>query len=571
MTHVSASAVDTVHHGSIAAGTGRTPDGTPSARTMLDLMPGLVAYFDRDLRYRYANATYATWRGIAPDQIVGRHCRDIVGEGNFPTVLPKLREALAGIPVTYEYGLFDGNHARRVQGSYVPDVADDGTVRGVVVLVTDISVRRDLEEKIAETERMFNDAFEHAPVGIAVADAAGHLERVNAAFATMLGVTVEDLAGQNVLTIIHPGDRGTHAALHSEVLTGIRDDYRLEKRYVHRDGTTVHVAVAVSTVRAANGDLRRLIMQVEDITERRRADRELQEVNARLTLAMEAVRGGFWHIDVESKRFETSPGFTRFVKGPDAPGTIDLDAYGEYIAPANRDAASVQTLLDGEIDEASVEYELSTVNGPRWMRCDRKLLRASDGSPLRIVGVTIDVSEDRKRQLRALVAAETDPLTGLLNRRGLDLRLAQIAGGASIGIIAIDLDRFKVINDRFGHGVGDVVLVEVARRLQDAVRASDHLARLGGDEFAVLLPGADKAQLSAVADRIEQALSERMTSDGLTLSISGSVGAVLMKGSQAASPVQSFAAAWQDADAALYAAKRAKSTASTTYPKSLSN
>ncbi len=526
---------------------------------MLDLLPGLVAYFDCDLRYRYANATYATWRGIAPDQIVGRHCREIVGEENFPTVLPKLREALAGIPVTYEYGLFDGNNARRVQGSYVPDVAADGTIRGVVVLVTDISVRRDLEEKIVETERMFNDAFEHAPIGIAVADATGRMERVNAALATMLGLTVEDLAGRTVLTVAHPDDRSIYDALSRDMLAGIGNDYRLEKRYVHRDGTPVHVAIAVSAVRAANGDLRRLIMQVEDITERRRADRELQEINARLTLAMEAVRGGFWHIDVESKRFETSPSFTRFVKGPDAPGTIDLDAYGEHIAPANRDAASVQSLLDGRIEAASVEYELSTVNGPRWMRCDRKLLRSTDGSPLRIVGVTIDISEDRERQLRAVVAAETDPLTGLLNRRGLDLRVAQIAGDVSIGIIAIDLDRFKAINDRFGHGVGDSVLVEVARRLRDAVRASDHLARFGGDEFAVLLPAADEAQLSAVADRIEQTLCERMTSDGLTLSISGSVGAVLMRGSQVASPVQTFAAAWQDADAALYAAKRAKS------------
>ncbi len=536
-----------------------TPSALPSALALLDLLPGLVAYFDPDLRYRYANATYATWRGIAPDQIVGRHCREIVGEDNFPTVLPKLRAAMGGTPVTYEYGLFDGGDARRVQGSYVPDIDAEGTVRGVIVLVTDISVRRDLEEKIAETERMFNDAFEHAPIGIAVADATGRMERVNAAFATMLGLSMDELAGQNFCAITHSDDRGASDDQLRAVRAGASDEYRVEKRYIHADGSLIYVALAVSAVRSAKGDLKRLIVQIEDITERRRADREIQEINARLTLAMEAVRGGFWHIDVGSRQFETSPSFTRFVKGPDAPGSIDLDAYGEHIAPANRDAASVQTLLDGDIDEASVEYELSTVNGPRWMRCDRKLLRASDGSPLRIVGVTIDISEDRERQLLAVVAAETDPLTGLLNRRGLDQRLAQIADTVSTGIIAIDLDRFKDINDRFGHGVGDLVLVEVAKRLQNAVRASDHLARLGGDEFAVVLPGTDEAHLTVVADRIEQALCQPMTGNGMTLSISGSVGAVLMRGPRSAPLVQAFAAAWQDADTALYEAKRAKS------------
>ncbi|TCQ05160.1 GGDEF and EAL domain-containing protein [Sphingomonas sp. PP-CC-3A-396] len=528
----------------------------PSALAILDMLPGLVAYFDRDLTYRYANATYAAWRGIAPDQIVGRHCREIVGEGNFPTVLPRLTEALAGTPVTYEYTLFDGGDARRVQGSYVPDVDAEGVIRGVVVLVTDISVRRDLEARIAEKEIMFNDAFEHAPVGMAVTNADGRMERVNAAFAAMLGLTVVQLAGLDFRTITHPDDQEADARLFAEVVAGGRDDYTLEKRYIHKNGEPVHASLAVSAVRAPDGALIRVIAHIQDVTERRRADRALQEINARMTLAMEAVRGGFWHIDVETKRFETSPSFSRFVRGPERSGPIDLDTYGDYIAPANRDAASVQTLLDGEIDNASVEYELSTINGPRWMRCDRKLLRAADGSPLRIVGVTIDISEDRERQLRAVVAAETDPLTGLLNRRGLDQRLAQTSPGVAVGIIAIDLDRFKAINDRFGHSVGDTVLVEVARRLRGAVRASDHLARLGGDEFAVLLPDADDARLSVVANRIERALCERMTSDGITLPVGGSVGAVLMDGSATSSAVQNFAAAWGRADAALYAAKR---------------
>ena len=111
---------------------------------ILDSLPGLVAYFSPDLLYRYANATYLAWRGIAPAAIVGRHCREIVGEANYPLIASKLAEALTGVPVTYEYDLFDGALCRRVQGNYVPDMDIDGTVKGVLALVTDISVRHDL-------------------------------------------------------------------------------------------------------------------------------------------------------------------------------------------------------------------------------------------------------------------------------------------------------------------------------------------------------------------------------------------------------------------------------------------
>lgn len=537
-------------------------DGLPSALAMLDLLPGLVAYFDRDLRYRYANATYATWRGIDPAQIIGQHCRDVVGEINFPSVLPRLMEAMGGKRVTYEYALFDDGNARRVQGSYVPDFDEHGQVHGIVVLVTDISVRRDLEARIAEKEIMFNDAFEHAPIGMVVTNPNGRMERVNSAFATMLGMRIDDLAGRDFRTITHHEDVAADDRLFREIVSGARNGYRLDKRYIHATGEPVYTSLAISAVRNAEGDLIRIIAQIEDVTERRRADRGLQEANARLTLAMEAVRGGFWHIDVETRRFDTSPSFSRFVKGPDAAGSLDLDTYGDCIAPAHRDAASVQSLLDGKIDEASVEYELLTVNGPRWMRCDRKLLRAPDGSPTRIVGVTIDISEDHERQQRAVIAAETDPLTGLLNRRGLDQRLEQAEHGLAIGIIAIDLDRFKATNDRFGHSVGDAVLIEVAQRLRSVVRADDHLARLGGDEFAVLLPGADDVRLKAIARRIEQTLDQQMTTGSAMVSISGSVGAVMMAGSEATPPVVGFAQSWQKADAALYHAKRYRSARS---------
>lgn len=530
----------------------------PTASRLLDMLPGLVAYFGPDLRYRYANATYATWRGLKPAQIIGRTCREIVGETNYQSVADRLEEALQGNAVTAEYTLFDGNNARRVQGSYVPDRDPAGRVVGVVVLVTDISVRADLEARIVETEGMFDDAFRNAPIGMAVTNVDGRMVRVNRAFATMLGRSSEALTGADFRAISHPDDIAADDRQFRQLVAGRRASYRMDKRYLRSDGETVHTTLAVSAVRGLDGTPARFIAQIEDVSERRHVEREQQEVTARLMLAMEAVRGGFWHIDVESMRFEMSPSFQRFVTGSETGGSFDLEEYAERILPATREAASVQALLDGTVDETSVEYELQTVAGRRWMRCDRRLLRAPDGTPLRIVGVTIDVSEDRERQLKAEAAAGTDPLTGLLNRRGLDQCLADPALRLPVGVLAIDLDRFKAINDSFGHSVGDSVLVEVAERLRQSLASTDHVARLGGDEFAVLLPDSHDDRVAAVAKQIEQALNHAMVCGDATVPISASMGSVMMQEGEGASAVERFNAAWRRADAALYEAKRAR-------------
>lgn len=535
-----------------------SPQILPPAFRLLDMLPGLVAYFGPDLRYRYANATYAAWRGLEPTQITGRHCREIVGETNYPSVLRMLEAALQGNPGTAEYTLFDGENARDVQGSYVPDFDQAGQVRGVVVLVTDISVRRDLEARIVETERMFDDAFDHAPIGMAVTNLDGRMERVNRAFATMLGRSSEHLVGTHFRAITHPDDVDADVRQFRQLVAGRRSSYRMEKRYLRADGDILHTTLAVSAVRGLDGAPARFIAQIEDVSERRKVEREQQEVTARLTLAMEAVRGGFWHIDVETMRFEMSPSFQRFVSGSATGGARDLDDYAERIVPATREAASVQSLLDGTIDETSVEYELETIAGRRWMRCDRRLLRASDGSPLRIVGVTIDISEDHARQRAAEAAAGTDPLTGLLNRRGLDQRLGAPGSDLPMGVLAIDLDRFKAVNDSLGHAAGDAVLVEVAQRLRAAVRPSDAVARLGGDEFAVLLPGASAERLAAAAQRIEATLGQALIQGDTRVPISASVGAVMLQPDDGATAHERFAAAWRRADAALYAAKRAR-------------
>jgi len=148
-----------------------------------------------------------------------------------------------------------------------------------------------------------------------------------------------------------------------------------------------------------------------------------------------------------------------------------------------------------------------------------------------VAAICLENALNRSRLLRTGV---TDFLTGFHNRRYLAARLreelarAQRVAGA-VGLLMIDVDLFKGINDRFGHLEGDAVLKEVARRIAAQVRSSDTAARFGGDEFAILVPGAQPADLTRLATRLVDAAQAKPVAigddaaEGVTLSIGGAL------------------------------------------------
>jgi two-component system chemotaxis response regulator CheY len=165
-----------------------------------------------------------------------------------------------------------------------------------------------------------------------------------------------------------------------------------------------------------------------------------------------------------------------------------------------------------------------------------------------------DALVDANRRLAA--QALTDELTGLANRRDGELRLERqvalcVRGGQDLGLIRIDVDHFKDINDTRGHQAGDRVLAEVAHRLADAVRAGDELARWGGDEFVVLLPNTDRAGIVRAAERLRMAVAEApIALEGDDAAVTISIGWAHWAGDTASDLLLR-------ADRALYAAKDA--------------
>ena len=192
-----------------------------------------------------------------------------------------------------------------------------------------------------------------------------------------------------------------------------------------------------------------------------------------------------------------------------------------------------------------------------WARTAIRRLEGGDPS-IELVCVIQDVTNDEMALEEQRQEAERDPLTGLLNRRGGDRRLRaaleKMAGTGPVAVIVCDADRFKEVNDRFGHAAGDELLAGMAGRLRRAVRSSDEVARMGGDEFVVVARVANEQEAAAIADRCVRIASGpfRLTSSGMRperVTLSAGVAVAYPGG-----PVEpgSLVAA---ADRALYAAK----------------
>jgi len=185
--------------------------------------------------------------------------------------------------------------------------------------------------------------------------------------------------------------------------------------------------------------------------------------------------------------------------------------------------------------------------------------RASDAVPAPLAAEIERLREQLKRSEARIEqlekSAHEDALTGLLNRRGFERAFMQAIAylkryGGSAALLYVDLDRFKPVNDRFGHAAGDVVLQEIARLLMGSVRASDIAARVGGDEFALVLWNLDAAQMAAKMRGLEALIeSASFEMRGHKLAIGVSIGGILLM------PEDDLASALQRADASMYARK----------------
>lgn len=269
--------------------------------------------------------------------------------------------------------------------------------------------------------------------------------------------------------------------------------------------------------------------------------------------------------------FDTAPTLTVIAEAGGA--FVDANAAFRDAFVAVPDAATfdrVVTVLDGDsglseaidqvfsggVSAASFVAEVDGASGPLWFRVTARGIGQTVAVPTRAICTIVDISVERREQMRHRRDAEHDPLTGLLNRRGartaMDDLLARLEPGSVVAVLAGDLDEFKEVNDRHGHQVGDEVLRRAAARIRSSTPADRSvLVRLGGDEFLVVVACASRSAGETIADAIVRSMRAGVEVDGELVPVTISVG-LAMAGADESHDLDGLADA---ADRALYEAK----------------
>jgi diguanylate cyclase (GGDEF)-like protein/PAS domain S-box-containing protein len=401
-------------------------------------------------------------------------------------------------------------------------------------------------------------AFEHAAIGMCLTEAGtGRFLRVNPAFCELTGYSKDEILSLDVGSITHPGDIAASIRLQREALeNGTR--YRVEKRYLRKDGSEVWVRVVANLVRDDHGKATCFIGLVEDITGLKEAQESARRNEERWQLALQGTSDGIWDWDARSgqvffsARWKEMLGFEDH-ELPNCVETWEQLVHPDDLAQAN---AAVQSHLQRQTPGYEAEYRVRCRDGSyKWILARGKAVWDAAGNPMRMVGAHSDITERKKAEEQLVFNAEHDGLTGLVNRRCLRSRIDQhIAAALSTGrpfcFAICDIDRFKSVNDAFGHPAGDDVLTAFARLLSepDGVVAG----RLGGDEFCILLPDTTyEESIDALNQVRERFAAVTFSPDaGVEFNVTTSVGVALLE------PGMTSHSLMAAADDALYVAKK---------------
>lgn len=425
---------------------------------------------------------------------------------------------------------------------------------------------RDITTRLAQREQMLSGIIENSTSLVYVKDLAGKYLIYNQSFATAFALDEraadEGMTGLEVLlgrddTWLDPSLQPLWRANDVRTATGA---YFVEEWSEHPDRGRCTYDTWKFPLIDAVGDVYATCGVSTETTERVRLIEQLGQ-------AEELLSGAFEHSPIGKALVGTDDQIMRAnaalgsIVGRDAASLVGT-TMAELIAPEfiAADAAGIQELATGT--SFAREVELVHLSGDRvWIQASTSAVRRPDGEVQYFITQIQDISQRRLLEDELRHVADHDSLTGLRNRRVFEEDLvSQVARcqryGEHAALLVVDLDGFKVVNDRHGHRAGDDILKAVSAALTRRLRPSDQVARLGGDEFAVLLPHVTTDEAHLIAASLTSIIAATwVVTHGERISVGASVG-VAMINNRTVDAMSVQAAA----DAAMYAAKRTSST-----------
>jgi diguanylate cyclase (GGDEF)-like protein/PAS domain S-box-containing protein len=417
------------------------------------------------------------------------------------------------------------------------------------------------KQQLTESNKRFRNVIEQVTDIVCIVSASGEIKFLNRAVENILGYTVAELESGKAGSHAHADDQ---VSIQRAMLVALENPGRVvagDYRYYHKDGS---VRVLQMTHQCfsdhASGSEAELIVHARDVTNKHRAERALRDSEERLRDFAETGADWFWEQDAELRFSYLSGNHPQ--RDRMSNDRIIGKTRQEILSSTNFKSANWRQLfakLAAREPFYSFEYTFPRPDGAEVVvRISGKPKFDEQGEFVGYRGTGIDITESYLLSQQLNYQASHDPLTGLVNRREFEVRLARVVKGcrednSEHALCYIDLDQFKVVNDTCGHDAGDELLRQIAALLEDKVRARDTIARLGGDEFGLLLERRSMKQANRVAEAVRETIAQfRFIWADRSFRLSASIGVIPINFSSG-----NIAKVMRSADAACYTAKDA--------------
>jgi diguanylate cyclase (GGDEF)-like protein/PAS domain S-box-containing protein/putative nucleotidyltransferase with HDIG domain len=452
-----------------------------------------------DYVYLDINESYTRLFGVTKEQVVGKRITEVM-----PKVEPYWIEvfgkvAQTGRPLYYENYL-------ETTGKYYSTYTYSPQKNQFAVIVDDITERRNIEEKLIESEQRFKALFESSGAGIGFYDPKGIVISYNRLAAENMGGNPEDFAGKSIFELFPKDNADMYFDRISRACDS--DTPQFYEDEVPLPNGTQWFSSVFTRIFNLKGEIQGVQIISSNITERKQMENLLRENEQRFVNLYEKAPLGYQSLDENGHFIEVNNTWLTILgyKKDEVIGKW----FGDFLADEFVEAFRTRFPIFKSLGSIHSEFIMKRKDGTQvYIAFDGQIGHKKDGSFDRTYCILKDITQEKEKEDKIYYLSYHDHLTGLYNRRFYEEELKRLDTQRNLPLTLImgDVNGLKLINDTFGHASGDELLIKAAQAMRGACRKDEIIARLGGDEFVIILPKAETAEASKIVSRIKDLLA----------------------------------------------------------------
>lgn len=530
-------------------------------RGVLEQMPDM--YYEVDLKgsYTYVNKAFCLFTGYSREELLSVDFRNVDDPAALDFIYSKFNEVFRTGQVNkgFSYRLIakDGT-TKYIETSVRLLKNEKDRATGFSCFARDVTERTLLEQELQRSEEKYRTMLEQMQDGYYEVDLKGTYTFANAAAGNLLGIPKEKLIGTNYRVLAPPDEVDNLFKAYNQVFKSGIPNIGLAHKIAIKDGQSVQVESSIDVRKNERGEVIGFKSVVRDVTERKMLEAALLLSEEKYRTILEEMEDAYYEVDLSGNFTFVNEATVRHTGYP-LEELLKMNfrqvTYEEDINPVF--TAFNNVYRSGEPNKGYAHRMVKKDGTVGYVEAAISVLKDKQGAIAGFRCVSRDVTERKQLEQKLADMATHDFLTGLPNRILLNDRF-QIAlaqanrNNYKLGIMSLDLDRFKEVNDSMGHAVGDQLLKAVANRLSNILRSSDTVARMGGDEFLLLLQEIHYPEDAIlIADKIIDSCKEPLRVNGFELHISTSIGIAIYPDNG-----EDMDMLMRKSDAAMYFSKR---------------